>query len=450
MATLTKITVTRRVVPHPSKPGKWRQVPRGTPGAVMRGFKLRHYSIVDKSGGRVRKTNTRYTDLRAAQAVLARYHQNQERGEQGLADPRAKSLGKPIAAHVEEYLGTLTRRSDTHRREVRRVLALATKGMATLRDFTAERITGYLHLTPSAATGNKHRAYLSAFSNYVYRMDYAAANPIDRVDRLEPGAGEPEGRTRRPYTEDELRRLMAAARNYPLLARGENRGGRPRKDGTPARPRNPVKLSDAYAAALALQGRGRELAYRLSLATGLRRGELSRVTVAMFKGGRIAAPKRILKHKPRHVTHVLIPLPPTLADALSAFVSDAGLSPHNRLVNVPCRSNYIREHKARLKLANVPYATEAGHADIHAFRTTANHYLKRNRVPLDARQRYLRHAAKDITTRHYDPDDRRPAIMGRRVYELLTELDRLVARDDRAAGHGAAPEPVATATPTEV
>ncbi len=439
MATLTKITVTRRVVPHPTKPGRWRQVPQGTPGAVMRPFKSKNYSIVDRSGGRVRKVNTRCTDLRAAQAVLTRYHQNQERGEQGLTDPRAKSLNKPASDHVAEYMGTLTKRSDTHRGEVRRVLALAMKGVATLKDFTAERITGYLHRTPSAATGNKHRAYLSAFSNYVYRMDYVATNPIDRVDRLEPGAGEPEARTRRPYTEDELRRLMTAARTYPLLTRGENRGGRPRKDGTPALPRNPVELSDAYAAALALRGRGRELAYRLSLATGLRRGELSRVTVAMFNGRRIAAPKRILKHKPRHVTHLLIPLPPTLADALSAFVSDAGLSPSDRLVNVPCRSNYIREHKARLKLANVPYATEDGHADIHAFRTTANHYLKRHKVPLDARQRYMRHAAKDVTTKHYDPDDRRPVIMGRRVYDLLTELDRLVAHDHRTAGQGAVP-----------
>lgn len=448
MATLTKITVTRRVVPHPTKLGKWRQVPPGTPGAVMRPFKSKNYSIVDKSGGRVRKINTRCTDLRAAQAVLTKYNQNQERGEQGLTDPRAKSLNKPISEHVAEFMGTLTKRSDTHRGEVRRVLALATKEMATLKDFTAEKITGYLHRTPSAATGNKHRAYLSAFSNYVYRMDYTATNPIDRVDRLVPGDEEPEARTRRPYTEDELRRLMTAARTYPLVTRGENKGGRPRKDGTPARPRNPVKLSDAYAATLARQGRERELVYRLSLATGLRRGELSRVTVAMFKGKRIAAPKRILKHKPKHVTHLLIPLPPTLADDLFAFVSDTGLSPSDRLVNVPCRSNYIREHQARLKLANIPYATEDGHADIHAFRTTVNHYLKRNNVLLDARQRYMRHSAKDITTKHYDPDNRRPVIMSRRVYDLLTALDRLVAHDHRPAGHRAVPEPVASSAPS--
>lgn len=154
----------------------------------------------------------------------------------------------------------------------------------------------------------------------------------------------------------------------------------------------------------------------------------------MFRRERIVAPKRILKHKPRHASHLVFPLPPTLAADLSAFVAGSGRGADDRLVNVPCRSNYIREHQARLKLADIAYASEEGYADIHAFRTTGNIYLKRNKVPRSARQRYLRHAAKDITTRHYDPDNRRPAIMGRRVYDLLSRLDRSVAYDHRQAG----------------
>jgi len=447
MATVRKLSVTRYVVPHPTKPKKWRQVPKGTEGAVKRAEKTGTYFIVDKAARPAKRINTHCTDLRAAQAVLTKYNQNRERGEQGLTDSRAEHLDRPIGEHVAKFLGTLKQRSETHQREVRRVLGLATAGMATLRDFTPQKITDYLAGTDSAATGNKHRAYLSAFSNHLYERDYLATNPIDRVPRLEPGPDEPEARTRRSLAEDELQRLMTAARTYPLVTRGENKGGRPRKDGTPARPRNPVKLSDAYAAALALQGRERELVYRLSVATGLRRGELSRVTVGMFRRERIVAPKRILKHKPKHVSHLVFPLPPTLAADLSAFVAECGRGADDRLVNVPCRSNYIREHRARLNLADIAYSTDDGYADIHAFRTTGNIYLKRNKVPRSARQRYMRHTAKDITTRHYDPDNRRPAIMGHRVYALLARLDRLIARDDRQQG---VTEPPAVVPPVGV
>jgi integrase len=147
----------------------------------------------------------------------------------------------------------------------------------------------------------------------------------------------------------------------------------------------------------------------------------------MFKHyRRLVIPKRILKHKPQHITHLVIPLPPSLATDLRQWITDTDRKADDRLVNVPTRCNYIREHKARLKLANIPYQTADGYADIHAFRTTANQYLKRNNVPLQTRQRFLRHAAKDITTKHYDPDNRRPVIMSRRVFALLSQLDNAV------------------------
>jgi integrase len=214
------------------------------------------------------------------------------------------------------------------------------------------------------------------------------------------------------------------------VTRGESKGGRPRKDGTPAQPKNPPKLSDEYKAKLTMQGRERELVYRLSLATGLRRGELSRVTTSMFNGNKLLLPKAILKHKPKHVTHVIIPIVPSLAADLTTFVKDTGKQPGDKLVNVPCRSNYIGEHQARLKLAGIPYVTEFGHADIHAFRTTANHYLKKNNVPLDIRQRFMRHAVKDVTSKHYDPDNRRPITMNKRVWLLLDKLDQDVKHKD--------------------
>ena len=69
MATVRKLTVTRYVVPHPTKPKKWKQVPKGTEGAVKRAEKTGTYFVVDKSVRPAKRINTHCTDLRAAQAV---------------------------------------------------------------------------------------------------------------------------------------------------------------------------------------------------------------------------------------------------------------------------------------------------------------------------------------------------------------------------------------------
>ena len=429
MAFLTKISTTRWYLPDADNPGRRREAKPHTPGATKCRVKGSVYYLVHTEAGKKKFVPTGLTDLRAAQKYLADWNVAKERGETGLSDPRQRHLDAPIGNHVAEYLATLAAGSDTHRREVARVLGLATSPMKSLRDLTAERITKHLSTTPSAATGNKHRAYLSGFAGWCFRLDYLAANPILRVGRLLPGANDPTPRTRRAYTVDELRRLLAAARDYPVASRTQAKGGRPRKDGTPAQPRVTVaSLTPGFARQLGLAGKEREIVYRALLATGLRRGELSRIRVSMFDGSKLTVPKQLLKHKPKKLKHVVFHVPVELAKDLEQLVIDTDKRPGDKLVHVPTHSNYVKEHQSRLRLAGVAYETPVGFADLHALRTTGNHYLKGNRVPLHKRQRFLRHAASDITTKHYDPEATTARTMERKVFDLMTKLDAEITR----------------------
>jgi integrase len=428
MASIRRLSVTRWTAPDPENPGKRVRVSAGTAGAVKTTEKTDHYYIVDKAIQPAARINTGCTSWKAAQAALTAYHQRREDIAAGTVNPLADEQAKPIAVHLGQYLEHLNTRSEKHTDEVKRVLTLATTATPTLKELTHQKITAYLQTASSAVTGNKHRTYLSGFCKWLFRKELLDRNPIDRVDRLVPGDSEPEQRTRRAYTIEELTRLMHTARTYPLATRGEaNKGGRPRSDGSKPTVSKPSKLSPATIRKLTLQGQERELMYRLLLATGLRRGELSRVKASMYNGNKFRLPKKILKHKPKHITHVIIPIVPSLAADLTKFLTETGRTGDDKIIKVPCQSNAIREHKARIKMASVIYQTEAGFADIHAMRATMNAYLKKQGVPLDLRQRFLRHTAKDITTARYDPDNRQPmTFSSRKVFDLINALDKTI------------------------
>lgn len=405
MATVKKVSTTRWFIPDATHPKGRREAKPNAPGAEKVREEGETYFVVYKEGGKTKFVSTGLSDKRAAQQFLADHTRAKERGEAGITDPRKKALDAPISLHVESYLATLKDRSAAYQRELRRVLYTVTKGMKSLREFTVAALEKYLQQCPTATTATKYRAYLSGFGNYCSRRhDYLAANPIVRVAQRKAGSDEPAPRTRRSYTVAELRRLLEAAREYPLAARTQPKGGRPRADGTPAARTKPAaELTDEYRETLVATGKEREMVYRLLLVTGLRREELSKVTVGMFNGVTITAPKSILKHKPKKLTHLIFYLPAALASELADLILDTEKGGEAKLVRVPNAANLIKAHLKRLQVARVDYETEEGFADIHAFRTTTNMYLKKNGVALHDRQRYLRHSPGDITTKHYDP-----------------------------------------------
>lgn len=422
MATVKKLSKTRWYISDPDHPKGRREVRAGTPGAVKEQVTESVYYIVFKEGGKTKRTSTGLTDKKAAQAYLADWNKAREHGRVGLIDPYREHLDRPIREHLEEYLATLG--EGPHKKEVCRVLKniFDWAKMNVLRDFNADKVSNYLIQHPaSVGTRTKIRVYVSGFSEFLY-PDRIPRNEIDHVPMPVRRPDEKLPRIRRSYEVDELRRLLRAAREYPLAVRGTNKGGRPRRDGNPAQPRKPVVLKPEYTARLIQQGKERELLYRLLVTTGLRRGEMSRVKVSMFDGQNLTVPKAILKVKPAHITHLVIPVVPTLAQELKLLVADK--KPQAGLIHVPSATNLIREHKSRLKQAEIAFETNEGFADIHAMRTTLNMHLKRSKVKKWKRQLCLRHAAAGVTDKNYDTDNKKPRTMTKTVYGIISRLDR--------------------------
>lgn len=431
MPFLTKLTITQYI--DPTDPKQKRRVPSDTPGAVKQQRETKTYYLVEKEGGKVQRTNTGLTDRRAADKWFADWLTAKERGQVGLSDPHKHDKGRPSLDHITEYLAVLTdsTRSADHRKEVGRVLRLVVAAryeqerevlpeVKTLRDLTADRVQQYLaRMTAATATKNKHRTYVVGFCNFLVGAGRLPHNPVTKYSvRRAVAKAETEKRKRRAMKVGELRRLAQAAQDYPTQAVSVNKGGRPRNDGTRPPPRA-VTLSPDVLEKLTRRGHERRLLYRLALLTGLRRGELSRLRVRhliLSKSPRIEIPGVLTKNG----RDAVIPLVPTLATELKAWVKSTGRQKEDRVLTVPDRSNLARLHKAHLKLGGIPYEDDRGRfADFHSPRTSVNVYLRRKGVLLRERQLFLRHAAADLATANYD--DERLTVLSR-VVTLLAQL----------------------------
>ena len=135
----------------------------------------------------------------------------------------------------------------------------------------------------SARTRNAHQAALVAFCNWAADTGRMIANPLNRM----PKANEKSDRrrARRALTEEELVRLLDAARRRPLLEAKTVRRG-PRKGRAVAKVRAETRCE------LEQVGRERALIYKTLVLTGLRKGELASLTAGQLEldggAGRVA------------------------------------------------------------------------------------------------------------------------------------------------------------------
>lgn len=409
MATLAKRVQTRWY-----KGGE--RVAAGTPGATKVKEKSDHWYIVYKVGGKVRREKA-YTDKAASEAMLTEWRKSRERGDAGLTDPFKVHLDRPLREHVDDYLEDV-RHGGTSAQYHGAVAARLARvfdgiGAKTLRDITADKLKAFFRtmtdarvkaggypVPVSVTTKNDHRAAVYTFFQWLRKGQRHPENVVERVPRAEPPKGEPvAARKRRALKAADLRALIRTAGAYPVESRKVNRGGRPKGDGSP-RAASVTKLNPETLAKLEGQGRERRLMYLLATFTGLRRGELSRVQVkeVKLKKGVIDLPGLKTKNGRRAV----IPLVKGLAAELKGWV--AGKDGEDPLIAVPDRHNLRRLHLAHLKMADIPYRTDKGHADWHSLRKTVNTHLRRREVPLRQRQRFLRHSAADLATRRYDDE----------------------------------------------
>jgi len=273
--------------------------------------------------------------------------------------------------------------------------------VVALRNLTPDVVQQYLaDLDVGATAKNLHRTYVVSFFNYLVGAGRLPVNPVNKVNVKRAKAKETEERReRRALRPSEIRRLLAAVREYPVKVASTYTGGRSKK-----RTPRPAKLSPKTVAKLEHRGRERLILYRLALTTGLRRGEMSRARVKHLDLGRrplIDLPGNLTKNGKR----ACILLVPLLAEGLRGWIADTGRGPNDRVLYVPARNNLSKIHRAHVALAEIPYQDETGrYCDFHSLRKSANVYLRRSGVPPRERQLFLRHGRLEPTTETYDDD----------------------------------------------
>jgi integrase len=236
------------------------------------------------------------------------------------------------------------------------------------------------------------------FCNWCVRDKRLTVNPFDKLPKANTDA-DPR-RKRRALTEEEIGRLLDVTLRRPVLdAQRVNRG--------PRRGQRVAKLSDDRRSLLEAQGRSRAIAYRTLLLTGLRVGELARLTVAdLHLDGpvpHIQLPAKITKNGEED----FVPVRPDLVIELRAWLAErfgpGTLPPDGLVFEVP--AGFLRIFNRDLKLAGIPKRDERGRTvDLHALRTTFGTLLSKSGVPPRVAQRLMRHSDIRLTMQTYtDP-----------------------------------------------
>jgi integrase len=124
-----------------------------------------------------------------------------------------------------------------------------------------------------AGTRNEYRQELVGFGNWCVRTRRLLSNPFTGVPKADAKADC--RRKRRSLTEDEIRRLLDVAGRRPLLEAMTVRRGRQKGEAV-------ANLNEATRRRLELLGEERALIYKTLVLTGLRKAELTSLTVAQL------------------------------------------------------------------------------------------------------------------------------------------------------------------------
>jgi integrase len=377
------------------------------------------------AAGAVCVVATRCRDETAARRVLADLERKAELVRSNVLTATEAAVGDhrptPLAEHFGAYLAHLEAAGVTkeHRANVKRQLRrlAADCGFGRLADLGRDALERWLCARAregmGARTRNTYLAVAVSFANWCAdpNVRRLASNPFEGMPKANEKA-DPR-RQRRALTEPELVKLLAVARERPLLEALTVRKG-PRKGERYADVRPGVR------ARLVWLGRERALIYKTLVLTGLRKGELASLTVAQLHLDEdvpfvaLAA----ADEKNREGNH--IPLRDDLAADLRAWLADklhrlqeealaggapipARLPPDEPLFDVPHKLCKILNRD--LRLAGIPKRDDRGRVlDVHALRHTFGTLLSKGGVAPRTAQAAMRHSKIDLTMTVYtDP-----------------------------------------------
>ncbi len=425
------------------------------------------------AAGQVCKAATGCRDRDAALIVLAELEKRAERvrcgsltaAEDAVLDHRTTALATHVDAYLE-HLGTKRgkggkpRTNAAHVRNARFRLKriIADCGFALLRDLSRPALEKWANAREAegmpANTLNGYLLAACAFGNWCVDTNRLTVNPFARPPKRDGKADQ--RRPRRALTEDELRRLLIAARLRPLAEYGRptvklaDAGKRENKrsrrtwarapltfdalEAAAARAREVLAGRPGFVAKLERRGRERALIYKALVLTGLRKGELASLTVGqlVLDGPQPYVALAAADAKSGHAAE--IPLRADLVDDLRAWLAErldaaraaarakglplpARLPDDAPLFNVP--ADLVRAFDRDLRVAGIPKRDDRGRVlDIHALRHTFGTHLSKGGVAPRIAQAAMRHSTLELTMNVYtDP----------RLLDVAGALDALPA-----------------------
>ena len=373
--------------------------------------------------GSVQTVSTGCRDETAARQVLADLERRAELIRSGVMTGAEAAIGDhqgtPIGDHLTAYLTSLEAKGacEEHRserqRQLRRLAADCSFG--SLSDLCREAIESWLNAQARAGMGartrNSYLASLLAFCNWCIETNRLTSNPFVAVPKANEKA-DPR-RQRRAMVEPELVKLLAVARERPLLEALTVRKG-PRKGERYADVRPEVRER------LDLLGREWALIYKTLVLTGLRKGELASLTVAHLRldGGAACLTLDAADEKNREGSEIALrddlatDLREWLADKLQRLQSEARgngatiparLPPDTPVFCVPDKLSKILNRD--LRFAGIPKRDDRGRTlDVHALRHTFGTLMSKGGVSPRTAQAAMRHSRIDLTMNVYtDP-----------------------------------------------
>lgn len=306
---------------------------------------------------------------------------------QGLVDPSLFVLSRPLAELVEGFRLALEARgrSPQHVRFSARAALQVFDGCGFRRwsDIQAGEVERFLAAERAGKGGVSHRtsnsiaAAAGQFTRWIVASGLAAEDPLRTLRPLPVAADR--RRVRRPFTLDEVRRLVAAAEAGPELE--------------------------------GVDGRERATAYLLSVETGLRQVELlglrGRMLVLHGPSPVLLLDGAVTKNR----QDARIPLRPALAARLGALIH--GRSPSEPVFRIP-KAGASAMLQSDLRAAGIAAVDHSRRVlDWHSFRYTTATELARSAVSPALLQRILRHSRVDLTLKVYTQlgaEDERAAI----------------------------------------
>lgn len=385
------------------------------------------YARYRDADGVMRRISTGCRDAQAARKVLADRLAQIEKIKVGIITHEeakiANHAGTDLAGHVNDYLTHMKAagRSKSHRNNTLRYLERTFEdcGFSHLSDLIVGPVERWLlqeaQRGRSARSRNAFRVALVSFANWAVRDARLANNPFIRLPVANEAADR--RRQRRPFTINELAKLLYVAQRRPLAEYGRKiiRLPKDQRQGRSTWTRAPLTMDtleeavewakDAlsnrpgFISGLENRGQRNAMFYRLAAFTGLRRSELASITLADVHLDTNPPYIELHAENGKNRRGAQLPLKAELTQMLREYLDRRGACTSGAsLVDPPS----LKSFNLDLAVAGIEKIDSRGRTlDIHSLRHTFGTMLARSGVTPRIAQELMRHSDIRLTTNIY-------------------------------------------------